>query len=360
MKAKILLPVILLLAAAIAVSGCVTNTGDNSENDPIIGTFIFSEPFYADFLPEHTEGVIATPTCIFYPGGLGLETWRGENGEILPPIIFLWENLGKNQYHISMMEGDGTIYTENAELSEDGTELVPLVSGETGKYKRSSNLPVTDPVIGTFTYSAVINADYLKDYPEGIMARPSYIFYENGLGLQKWKAENGEDLSPRQFVWKNKGNNLYQVLVQNGNGTTFTEELTLSQNGDELVSTYLDVNGQYVRVNPTTPDDPVIGIFTYSEFTIPAFLSTSGEATYAQPTDIFFSDGTGIQSWAGENGELLKMLVFSWENKGNNVYHLDVHNSNTDLYRSNLTLSEDGMQLISANPNTKGYYLRTY
>ena len=350
MKFKILLPVILLLAAAIAVSGCVTNAGDNSETDPIIGTFTFTEPIHADFLPEHSEGVMAAPTCIFYPEGLGLLMWTDENGESLPSQFFFWENSRKSQYHLSIMNGKETIYTKDFKLSDDGTELLLSNPGKTGKFERISNhtkmssTTENDPIVGTYESDTPI----ITMFSDDDMVIPTLSFSQNGLGIEYWVSEEGDVLPSSIFFWKNSEGNMYHIVILNPDASLFETDLERSEDGNEL-KLIPNTNGDTFIKIKIDAIDPIVG--TYESDTPITTLFSGGNR--AIPTFIFYQNGEGIETWVNEEGDVLPSSILFWKNYEGNRYHVAILNPDASLFETDLERSEDGNEL-KLIPNTNG------
>ncbi|HJJ39144.1 MAG TPA: hypothetical protein O0X42_03305 [Methanocorpusculum sp.] len=256
MNCRYLLPAALLISACVLSCGCIADVSLNSLShpadgeggDPILGVFYFTNYIYTDYLLEHLDGAMASPGLIFYNDSTGLQTWALESGEPVFPLPFTWKNAGDNIYHLRFINGDGTLFSEDVKLSDDGMEIISLDYPDDGKYLRWDAASADDPVVGVFSYSKFIYTDFLKDHWDGITARPGFEFAPDASGVEIWISEDGELLSPLPFIWENRGDNEYHICVLDTTGKTFTEDLTLSADGNELVSHYDTWNGTYLRV----------------------------------------------------------------------------------------------------------------
>lgn len=334
--------------------GCYNRVEREMTNDPVAGTYFNSELIDASDLGDFEEGLMVRPILVFSGDNTGIEVANSEEGEYLITLPFVWHNKGDNVYRVDVLNADNTVYSRDMKLSDDGNSLTKLNYTTTnGTYSRYTD----NAVVGLFTFSTPVDASYLKDHPEGVIARPSYIFTPLGYGIQTWESESGEKLYPQGFTWEPLGNNTYHVTVLNGNKTLFEEYLKLSADGKELKAVNYEPGGVYIR-EEINEDDPFIGSYVYSEFTHPTFLSEHSDGIDARPSLCVYPGGAGVQLWVAKDGTLLHPQLFSWEKIGKNVYHIDILNGNDTVFSENLTLSEDGMYLVSDNPETTGVHTK--
>ena len=256
MNIRYILPLLLLVFACVMSCGCVADINldsffhpdEKNNGDAVLGAFYFTESVYTDRLYEHPNGVTARPGLLFHADNTGIQMWALASGEPVFPLPFTWKNIGDNIYSLTIMNGDGSFFSEELKLSDDGTKLVSLNYAGDGRYIRSDDASVEDSVIGVFSYTEYIYTDFLKDHSDGIMARPGFEFAPDASGVETWVSEEGEYLTSLPFIWENRGNNEYHICVLDATGKTFSEDLTLSADSSELVSHYDMWNGTYLRV----------------------------------------------------------------------------------------------------------------
>lgn len=356
MKYKVIFPVILVLAAAVFAGGCITDSGMSPENDPILGTFIYSEYVYADYLEGYSDGVTACPSYVFLPDGAGAETWVAETGEQLPSQSFTWEKTEGGKYHVGMINGDGTFFSEDLLLSEDGNKLTSNNPKTTGYYTRIADANKDDPIVGTYKSKTYDMVDFLYRYSDGIMVRPTITFYASGIGVESWEGENGDALSPLLLIWEKTGDNTtYRIHIQNADNSLFESTLTLSDDGASFRLMTPEYEEFFVKTE-VDDTDRLLGLYFYSEFVMTDYLRGHSDGISARPGFLFFPDGTGIEIWESETGVPLYLQTAVWKNLGNNRYHINTWRADGTVFSADAVLSDDGTELTA--PDWSGKYVK--
>ncbi|HJJ28076.1 MAG TPA: hypothetical protein O0X70_01640 [Methanocorpusculum sp.] len=240
---------VVLAAALVFCAGCATTPGQNP-NDPIVGTFYYSNN--VPYLGNQGDTLYSL-AYVFASDGSGVQNWTATDESRTESFKISWTNLGENRYMVKIINPDGAIYGENLYLNGDilRSETDDKNDGVFIRNIKSTGFIATgDPVVGTYEYSTQV--PYIGQ-TGGDLYYLYYVFDMNGSGLQSWyKAEDGSLTSRFDISWTNLGDNLYMIKIINPDGTIFGENLRLD--GDTLRSeTYEATIGEFVRV------DKVIG-----------------------------------------------------------------------------------------------------